>query len=141
MIDIIKKVTTKQVEAPIRYSLGTATGDVQTLTMRRGLKFTLYDSLFDRAISCYMMKGQEDKMRDIWGKRAVVSGKVGREPEHGRTISVRDITDIRVISTAQKGSWRKLRGIIPYDPDDEPVEILLKRAWCARGLLRQTKHN
>lgn len=45
-------------------------GVVQTLTSRRGLRFTLFDSLHDQAVSCYLEDGQEELMRGVWGRRA-----------------------------------------------------------------------
>jgi len=33
------------------------------------------------------------------------------------------------VPVLERGAWRKARGVIPYDPNDEPIEITLKRAW------------
>lgn len=62
---------------PVAY--GGVTGRVQTLSSRRALRFTLYDTLFDRAVSCYLAEGQEELMRDVWGRMAVVEGLVTRD--------------------------------------------------------------
>src|SRR5713226_1487473 len=45
-------------------AFGAVEGEVQTLTKRHGLRFTLYDALSDRAVSCYLQAGQEEQMRN-----------------------------------------------------------------------------
>ena len=60
------------------YALGTVTGQVDTL-MRRGYTFTIYELIFDRAVTCYLQPEQEDLMRNAWGKIATVTGDVCRE--------------------------------------------------------------
>lgn len=111
----------------VQYSLGTVKGTVQTLTMRRGLKFTLYDALFDKAVSCYLTEEQQERMREVWGKRAAVSGRVGRDPQYGRPMVVRDVTDIAVLKPPEPGSYKRARGVIPWKMDDEPPEDVIRR--------------
>lgn len=55
---------------------GAIAGRIQTLSNRQGLRFTLYDSLHDRAVSCYLQEGQEELLRNLWGTRAIVHGWV-----------------------------------------------------------------
>jgi hypothetical protein len=112
---------------PIEFAYGTVTGTVQMLTMRRGLRFSLYDTLFDRAISCFLTEGREDEMRNAWGKRAVVAGKVGREPEHGRPVVVRDVTEISIVEGLAAGTYKRARGVIPWAEDDERPEAVIRR--------------
>ena len=50
-------------------SHGMLTGVVETLTKRRGLKFTIYDRIFDKPVTCYLKEGQEDFIRDFWASR------------------------------------------------------------------------
>jgi hypothetical protein len=56
-------------------SYGAVTGRVQTLTSRSGLRFTLYDRLYDRAVACYLAEGQESLMREMWDQLATVEGR------------------------------------------------------------------
>src|ERR1700722_4572647 len=60
-------------------SLGGVEGRIQTLTNRRSLRFTLYDELDDRAVSCYLRPGEEDMIQKFWGHRAFVEGMVRRD--------------------------------------------------------------
>lgn len=114
---------------PIKYSFGTIKGTVQMLTMRRGLKFTLYDVLFDKAVSCYLREGQEEMMRNAWGKRAVVSGRIGREPEHGHPVVVREVTGIRILKDVAPGSYTRAKGVIPWREGDESAAVTIKKLW------------
>lgn len=96
-----------------RAAYGAVEGRVQTLTSRGGLRFTLYDTLRDKAVSCYLAKGHEDQMRDVWGRRAVVEGLVTRDAATGRPLAVRGITAVEVIPEVRPMAYRGLRGISP----------------------------
>lgn len=121
--------TAKGLPSPqLRYSFGTIKGLVQTLSSRGALRFTVYDNLFDRAVSCYLKEGQEEIMRGAWGNLVVVEGKVGREPDKGRPVVVRDIEDVRIIDRPEPGSYRKARGVLKREADaDEMPEDTIRR--------------
>lgn len=106
---------------------GAVEGRVQTLTQRKGLRFILYDALNDRAISCYVQEGQEEMMRGIWGKRAIVEGLVSREVFSGRPIAVRRISSVRVLPEVEHGSYLEARGIVPYRLGEPLPEELTRR--------------
>jgi hypothetical protein len=113
-------------ESPITYAHGQVKGTVQTLTNRGGLRFTLYDAIFDKPISCYLDEGQEHIMRGAWGRKVVVSGLIGRESEQNRPIVVRHITNIDVIDEAVSGNYREARGAIPYDKEKPKPEVIIR---------------
>lgn len=92
---------------------GAVEGRVQTLTSRGGLRFTLYDTLYDKAVSCYLVEDFEDIMRDAWGRRAVVEGRVTRDIPSGRALAIRAITAVQVLPEIAAGRYRDLRGIAP----------------------------
>lgn len=94
-------------------SLGAIEGRVQTLSNRKGLRFNLYDTLHDRAVSCYLQEGKEDLMREVWGKRAIVEGEINRDAITGRPIAMRRISSIQVLPEGQRGSYLRARGIAP----------------------------
>jgi hypothetical protein len=98
-----------------RVSFGTVSGRVQALTSRGKLKFTLYDSVFDKPVACYYQDGHEDEMKDIWGKRVLVTGRVTREPDQGRATAIRNITQIAPVPDIFPGGYKIARGgrIIP----------------------------
>lgn len=79
-------------------SIGSVQGRVQTLTETRGLRFVLYEHLSGRPVSCYLIAGHEEQMREIWGRMVVVEGEVRRETLSGAPTTVRHIRHIsRVI--------------------------------------------
>jgi hypothetical protein len=99
---------------------GAVSGQVETLARRNSLRFVLYDVLHNKAVSCYVAEGEEEKMRDIWGKFVTVEGIVTRDPLDGRPSSVRQITSI-VKRPERQISYRDARGASPYSavsPED-----------------------
>jgi hypothetical protein len=112
---------------PMKYSLGTVKGTIETLSMRKKLSFTIWDSLFDKPVNCYLKEGYEERMREAWGKHAVVSGKIGRQAETGRPIVIREIKSIRILDEPEPGSYRHARGVLPRTQGGEKPEVLLRR--------------
>ena len=112
---------------PMKYSLGTVKGMVQTVSMRKKLSFTVWDALFDKPVNCYLKEGDEERMRSVWGKRAVVSGKIGRQAESGRPIVIREVKSIHILEDAEPGSYKRARGVLPWVMGDEKPEDTLRR--------------
>lgn len=110
-----------------RVSFGAVKGRVQALSNRSGLKFTLYDSLFDRPINCYLRPEQEAQMVQIWGKDVHVMGRVTRNLDTGQPVNVRDITHIESAITSQGESYRTARGIFAWEGSDELAEVTIRR--------------
>jgi hypothetical protein len=104
------------------HAYGSVEGRVQTLTSRGGLRFVLYDSLFGRAVYCYLQSGGEDLMRGAWDRRATVEGWVSREPVTGRPVSVRQVTSVRLLDEVERGQYRKARGAVPRREGEPPPE-------------------
>jgi len=125
---IVSSKTMAGIKAPpMKYSLGTVKGIIQTLSMRKKLSFTLWDALFDRPVNCYLKEGEQERMRSAWGKRAVVSGRVGRQAETGRPIIVREVKAIHILEEMEPGRYRRARGVLPWKEGDEKPEDSLKR--------------
>jgi hypothetical protein len=108
------------------YAYGQLRGTVQTLSSRRGLKFTLYDVIFDKPISCYLSAGQEELMRGAWGEHVTVSGLIGREPYQKRPVVIRQITQVDILKDVTAGSYRYARGAIPYEEGGEKPEVIIR---------------
>ena len=108
-------------------SIGAITGRVQTLSNRGGLRFNLYDTIHDKAVGCYLQPGQEELMREAWGRRARVSGRVSRESDSGRPVAIRQILDIELLADVAPGSYRLARGAVPWQPGDEMPEDTIRR--------------
>lgn len=114
-----------------REAYGAVTGRVQTLTSRSRLRFVLYDSLHDKAVSCYLVEGDEDKARGIWDKLATVEGWVSRDPLTDRPIAVRRIAHITIVDEGDPDGYLKARGAMPRGTRDR-AEIRIRRvrdAW------------
>ena len=106
-------------------ALGAVEGEVQTLTKRNTLRFTLYDVLSDRAVSCYLQEGQEDIMREVWGKQALVEGRVSRDPTDGHPIAVRQVR--KVTPLVKQGDYTLARAILPLALGTELPEERIRR--------------
>ncbi len=109
-------------------SIGAITGRVQTLSSRAGLRFNLYDTVHDRAVTCYLKQGQEDVMREVWGNWATVVGTVSRDSVTGKPISVRHIQKVERVYDVGSRSYQEARGAIPWQPGhilpEEAIRLL-----------------
>lgn len=119
----LRVVTAEEMPRPMAAAYGAIEGRVQTLSNRGGLRFTLYDLLHDRAVSCYLQEGHEEVMRDAWGKVAVVEGWVSREPLTGRPMTIRQVTTVQV-TPESKGSYRDARAVSPPKTDLLPEHAI-----------------
>lgn len=105
-------------------TIGAVEGIVETLTKHGGLRFTLYDTLYHKAVSCYLRAGFEEVMRDAWGKRVVVGGRVTRDPATGRALSVRDVAQVTVVQEGKPGDWMAAIGAAPWLAETPSEEII-----------------
>jgi hypothetical protein len=112
----------------LEQSYGAVRGRVESMTRHNHLRFTLYDLVDDRAISCYLSAGSEEVMRDAWGKIAMVEGIVHRDPETGHATTVRSVTDVRVIQEGKPGDWRKAIGVACGFLGNDLPEDVIRRA-------------
>lgn len=122
---------------PVRWerphiSLGAVEGRIQTLSNRRSLRFTLYDSLDDQAVACYLNPGEEDRVRVLLGRRVIVEGEIRRDPWSGRPTAIRQITDIVPLPEREPDEWQAARGALADVWNGEPAEETIRRirdAW------------
>lgn len=129
---LITRHTGQPKVSEITYAYGQVRGAVQTLTSRRGLKFTLYDSIFDKPISCYLKEDQEEIMRDAWGRKVIVSGLIGREPDQKCAVVVREIQAIEVLVDVPSSSYLFARGALSAEKENEKPEAVIRSirdAW------------
>lgn len=111
---------------------GAVSGRVQALSNRGSLHFTLYDLLYDKAVSCYLESGREETMRELWGRLATVEGWVARDAITGRPLTVRRIQGVYPRPEIVPGSFREAAGVLPSDPEGELPEASIRRlrnAW------------
>lgn len=105
-------------------SLATVRGRVETLSHRKGLRFTLYELATDRPLSCYLQSDHEDHMRDAWGHIADVTGIVTRDAETARPLGVRRVTSVDVVPEGEAGGFLRARGAVG---GAEPAEAVIRR--------------
>ena len=107
-----------------RSAIGVVSGTIQTLSSRAGLRFNLYDTIHDKSVRCYLNPGQEELMREAWGRQARVTGTVSREADSGRPISIRDILKVELLEEATPGSYKLAKGAVPWKRGDMPPRKL-----------------
>lgn len=105
---------------------GTIRGELGTVTTRPNLRLTVYDSLFDKAVVCFLNDRFQSRARDAWGKTVLVSGWVVRDGESGRPLKVREVFELRVVDQ-EPGAFRRARGALPYDPNSDPPEEIIRQ--------------
>jgi hypothetical protein len=106
---------------------GAVTGRIQTLSNRNSLRFTLYDLIRDRAVSCYLVAGRESIMRQVWGHVATVEGWVSRDPKTGRPLTVRRVSNVTVLAEVEPQGYINARGALPRKESDPLPEVLTRR--------------
>ncbi len=109
---------------PTTKSLGTIRGRVETLSHRKGFRFTLYELASDRPVSCYLHADHEDLMRDAWGHIADVTGVVTRDADTGRPLAVRRVTGVDVVDEGDQMGFLHARGVVG---GIEPAEGVIRR--------------
>jgi hypothetical protein len=105
-------------------SLGTLRGRVETLSHRKGFRFTLYELATDQPVSCYLQADHEDLMRNAWGHIADVTGIVTRDRDTGRPLAVRSVTSVDVVNEGEPMGFLRARGVIG---GSEPAEVVIRR--------------
>lgn len=106
---------------------GSVTGRIQTLTGRNALRFTVYDHIYDRAVSCYLVEGRESMMRQMWDRVATVEGWITRDPETGRPLTVRRVSNVTPLAEGDPQDYTKARGALPFSNGDECPENVIRR--------------
>lgn len=107
-------------------SYGQVTGKIETISSRHGLRFILYDSFFDRAVTCYVNNEKDEKLlADNFLKVVTVSGLVTRDPENDRPFRVTKINHIAQIKHLAY-TWQDAQGIIQLPKDIAPEEYIRK---------------
>lgn len=109
-----------------RFRRGIVIGVVHRLDDRDRLNFTLYDVIFDRAITCYVSEERKDLLRGIWGERVTVLGMVARDPESGQPSEIKDIEAIVIAPTVEPGQFEAARGLLKPETD-EALELTIER--------------
>jgi hypothetical protein len=99
-------------------------GRIETISSRKGLRFILYDSHFDRAVTCYVNNMEsEEQLTKHFGKLVRVMGLVIRDAETDRPFKIKDIQQVTAVETP-KLSWRDAEGIIQLPKNQSPESFI-----------------
>ncbi len=111
------------------HSFGAVQGRVQSISNRGRLRFTIYESQLDRAVSCYLSEGCEDVMRNSWGQLASVEGMISRDSVTGMITAVREIapSGVRLVQ-ASKYTWKDAIGCCPAPAHSLPTEDSVRKS-------------
>ncbi len=122
-------VTSAPSGAPQRLvtSFGAIKGRIQSRTGRTSLRFTLFDSVSNRGVSCYLQEGREELMDSDWDQRAIVEGWVSRDPITGRPIAIRQVSQVTLLKDVKPGSFRAARGVVSIGGDRLLPEDAIRR--------------
>ena len=107
---------------------GAVEGRVQTLSSRGGLRFTLYDTLNDKAVGCYLADDFDpERLRGVWGRRAIVAGWVTRDAATGRPRTIRRVSDVVVLPEFGSDDYQRARGALSVPAGTESPEVTVRR--------------
>lgn len=110
---VLEPAASDRDDRPVVTAIGLVEGRIQTLTDRKELGFTLFESLRGKAVSCHITEDQRELIRGAWGKRALVSGKVSRERLSGRPVAIHEIRSIKILAEPKAPDYRRARGVLP----------------------------
>lgn len=110
-------------------SLGAVRGRVEMLSQRNTLRFSMYELVSDRSVSCYPHPDYRDVMREAWGHVADVTGTVTRDAATGRPLSIRRVTRVDVVDEGAPDGYLRARGALR---SAEPAERAVRRMRDAR---------
>ena len=117
------------VAAPRIGMLGAVRGRIQTLSNRGSLRFTLFDTVNDKGVSCYLDPEEQEQLRGLWGRMAVVEGLVFRSNQ-GLPRSIRHISSITPLPDSddvRPMRWREALGASPASDAEERAEAVIRK--------------
>jgi hypothetical protein len=118
-----------EVELPSKnVTFGTVTGYVETISKHERLRIVVYDTLFNRAVDCYITdRKMKHQMLDSWEKRVTVGGEIHRDFQTGKPICVYNVRYIKVHKDMPPGGFMAARGVIPWKEGDELPEQKIRQ--------------
>jgi hypothetical protein len=80
-------------------ALGSIEGQLETVSVHGQQSFTIYDAVTGRGVRCYFPEGMFARAVAALGKRAIVSGRIRRDP-FGVPREIRDVSNLHVPGAA-----------------------------------------
>ena len=66
-------------------------------------------------------------MREAWGRRARVSGRISRELSTGRPVVIRQILTVEILEDIAPGSYRLARGAVQWNVGEKMPEEIIRQ--------------
>ncbi len=109
-------------------ALGSVKGRVQAISTRKNLRLTLFDHLFDKAVTCHFESDMKTKteLLGYLDKDVLVAGRVTRDARTGHAKSIREVTSIEEVRRVEPDAYKKTRGALSW-MGDEPAEKLIRQ--------------
>lgn len=106
--------------------LGVIIGYVRSVTDKPNIRITLYDTLFDKAIKCYLSADYENAARKVWRQKVAVTGMIKRDSITGRPIDIREVSKIETLEEST-GGFLDAKGVFSWTKGDEKAEDSIRR--------------
>lgn len=116
-----------ELEEQKSYTLGSVTGRIKTLSIHNRKRFVLYDTIFNRAITCYYPDDLENLVDDSYKHLVVVTGKLHRDAESDRVTQITDVISIDPLGPSLGGRFEDAKGILPWKEGDDLPEDIIRR--------------
>lgn len=101
---------------------GSIRGELGSVSKRPRNQVTIYDSLFDRAVNCYMPDTTIINIDELWkSNRVEVVGKV-HYSDKGRPLKVTDVISVTPLLTHE--AFRQARNVLPWATNEMPETII-----------------
>ncbi len=98
--------------SPKSVSFGTVVGNLDTISVHRGLEFRVWDEESKRPVRCYLQPKQKAQAMELLGVRVLVTGMV-KADRYGRPLSMTVETFDSILNPTRLPTIEEMRGLIP----------------------------
>lgn len=119
--------TRRDTKPKVFLAQGAIEGRIQSMSNRGSVRFTMYSASEDKAVSCFLAPGDENRISDKWGRRAIVEGWIKRDATTGHALTIRGIRTIKVLPEPTPDAYLGALSIIPFSANSELPEIVIRR--------------
>lgn len=119
-------VNAAQLMAPKHRSIGSVTGRLEMISVRRGPRFSVYEALTRRAVNCRFKEEMLELVKDALGRRVIASGIIHYNYK-GEPIRV-ELEDLRILPREEElPSPDEILGMAPDFTGDSTTEEFIRR--------------
>lgn len=108
----------------VQWAWGAVRGEIGSVSKRPRNQVTVYDSLFDRAVNCYLQETTLTNIDALWkSARVEVVGKV-HYSDKGRPLKITDVVSISPLRSSE--AFFQAQGALPWTAEEMP-EVVIRR--------------